>query len=245
MGRNHDIVRDGEMNWETWKGFYWAIVDDMGYSVERDREAAMLLRELLLKHDDHLKPHDIEMDARAYVFGAGPSLDESIEIGDFKGGTLIAADGATSALMEHGLTPDVVVTDLDGRMSHILEASRSGTVTVVHAHGDNMERLREWVPRLRSVLGTCQSEPLDVVYNFGGFTDGDRAAFLAEHLGAREILLIGFDFGNTVGRWSKPWLRGTVPAWEEKRKKLRIARELLMWLKKHGKARLTFYRVRR
>ncbi len=32
--------------------------------------------------------------------------------------------------------------------------------------------------------------------NVGGFTDGDRAVFLAEHSGARRILLWGFDFGS-------------------------------------------------
>jgi len=109
---------------------------------------------------------------------------------------------------------------------------------VVHAHGDNIDKLKEYVPRLEKVLGTCQTEPLDIVYNFGGFTDGDRAAFLAEELGAKEITLVGFDFGDVVGKWSKPHLKEHAPTWESKRKKFEFAQRLLEWLKKNGKAKI-------
>jgi len=34
------------------------------------------------------------------------------------------------------------------------------------------------------------------VYNFGGFTDGDRCVFLAKALGAAEIKLVGFDYDD-------------------------------------------------
>lgn len=68
---------------------------------------------------------------------------------------------------------------------------------VVHAHGDNMDALSEEVPRLKRIIGTTQSKPLDNVYNFGGFTDGDRCVFLAQEFGARSITLIGFDFKDT------------------------------------------------
>ena len=40
------------------------------------------------------------------------------------------------------------------------------------------------------------------MYNFGGFTDGDRAVFLAVHFNAKKIFLIGFDFNNTIGEYS-------------------------------------------
>jgi len=229
------------MRWEVWEGFYRRIVAEMGYSVEDDRAAALELRGLLLRHG-HLSPGDIEIDERVYVFGAGPSLEDALEEGEFDDGTLIAADGATSALLRRGLVPDIVVTDLDGRIEDILTAREEGAKVVVHAHGDNVERLRRWVPELVPVLGTCQVEPLDVVHNFGGFTDGDRAAFLAEALGAREVTLIGFDFNGRVGRWSKPWLSENVPAWEEKERKLRFAEELLRWLGENGRAKIRFYR---
>ena len=41
--------------------------------------------------------------------------------------------------------------------------------------------------------------PVKNVYNFGGFTDGDRSVFWAEEFGAKEIILIGMDFGIHIG----------------------------------------------
>ncbi len=117
--------------------------------------------------------------------GAGPSLEKALKEFDFSDGTLIAADGATSALLENDLVPDIIVTDLDGRIPDLRIANdRGGSFMVVHAHGDNVDKMTSYVPLFSRVLGTTQTEPLDIVYNFGGFTDGgDRAAFLAEELG--------------------------------------------------------------
>lgn len=69
-----------------------------------------------------------------------------------------------------------------------------GCVLVIHAHGDNVELIKEIVPELNSFVATTQAEPFDRVYNFGGFTDGDRAAIIAKEFGARKILLHGFEF---------------------------------------------------
>ena len=234
------------MNWEHWKPFYLRIVREMGYSIEKDREASRILRALLLEGDEYLLREELEavMEKRAYVFGAGPSLEEALKDFEFSDGTLISADGATSALLENGIVPDVVVTDLDGRIPDLRIANDRGSFMVIHAHGDNVEKLTAYVPLFSRILGTCQTEPLDIVYNFGGFTDGDRAVFMAEELGAREIVLVGFDFGDIVGRWSKPHLRNHSPVWESKRKKFAFARELITWLKRNGKAEIDFWRPR-
>ncbi|AAL81054.1 6-hydroxymethyl-7,8-dihydropterin pyrophosphokinase [Pyrococcus furiosus DSM 3638] len=231
------------MKWEEWKPFYERIVKEMGYSIEEDRRAAELLRDILMENDNYIIKEELNsiIMQKVYVFGAGPNLEEALKKGDFKDGTKIAADGATSALLEYGITPDVVVTDLDGRIRDLLEASRKA-VMVVHAHGDNMDKL-PLVVEFPLVLGTCQTEPLDIVYNFGGFTDGDRAAFLAEEMGAKEIVLVGFDFSGIVGKWSKPWLRDHTPAWESKMKKLKFARELLEWLKNNGRAKIIEFSI--
>ncbi|ASJ10967.1 6-hydroxymethyl-7,8-dihydropterin pyrophosphokinase [Thermococcus sp. P6] len=233
------------MRWETWKPFYLRIVREMGYSIEEDRRSAGLLRALLLEGDEYLLRDELEVivGRKAYVFGAGPSLEDALKTHDFSDGTLIAADGATSALLNAGLVPDITVTDLDGRIPDIKLANDRGTFVVVHAHGDNADRIAAYVPVFSRILGTCQTEPLDVVYNFGGFTDGDRAAFLAEELGAREIVLVGFDFGPLVGKWSKPRLRDHSPVWDSKRKKFEFAQELLRWLEKNGRARIEYFRL--
>ena len=229
------------MKFEEWKHFYNEIVQVMGYDVAKDRESASILRDLLLSNKNYIKLdylREIIEDKRVYIFGAGPSLELALKYLSFNNGVIITADGATSALLEFGLIPDIIVTDLDGNFEDIKKADMLGAYVVVHAHGDNIEKLREYVPQLEKVLGTCQTEPLDIVYNFGGFTDGDRAVFLAEELGAREIVLIGFDFGDVVGRWSKPHLKEHAPIWESKRKKFEFAQRLLEWLKKNGRAKI-------
>ncbi|HWQ19331.1 MAG TPA: hypothetical protein VN455_06085, partial [Methanotrichaceae archaeon] len=63
-------------------------------------------------------------------------------------------------------------------------------------------------------LGTCQCRPPEGLFNFGGFTDGDRCVFLARHFGAGSIRLIGFDFSDP----------GVTP---RKSKKLGWARRLI------------------
>ena len=227
------------MKWDHWKSFYLQILSKMGYDMEKDREAALLLRELLLENENYILTENIKerIGERVYVFGAGPSLEKKLERREF-GGTLISSDGATSALLENGIVPHIIVTDLDGNFEDIKRANGLGAYVVVHAHGDNMDKLKHYVPKLKNVLGTCQTEPLDIIYNFGGFTDGDRAVFLAEGLGAKEIFLIGFDFGEIVGKWSKPYLKEHTPIWESKKKKFEIAQILLDWLKKNGKAKI-------
>jgi 2-amino-4-hydroxy-6-hydroxymethyldihydropteridine diphosphokinase len=64
------------------------------------------------------------------------------------------------------------------------------------------------------VVATTQATPLPHVHNFGGFTDGDRAAFAAQELGASCITLVGFDLDD----------ENVDPL---KRGKLHIARKLL------------------
>jgi uncharacterized Rossmann fold enzyme len=108
---------------------------------------------------------------------------------------VVAADGATRACLDAALVPGMIVTDLDGPVAAEVAASSRGCVVVVHAHGDNVEALREWVPQFSGeVHGTWAGPPTPALWDLGGFTDGDRAAYLAEAAGARRVLLWGFDF---------------------------------------------------
>ena len=85
---------------------------------------------------------------------------------------------------------------------------------VVHAHGDNLDALKRYVPQLERIIGTVQCRPPPGLYNFGGFTDGDRCVFLAQELGAASIKLVGFDFED----------EGVTP---RKKKKLAWAKRLI------------------
>ena len=128
------------------------------------------------------------------VCGNAPCLPEEL---DQVEGTVLAADAAAEVLADHGIRADAVFTDLDGATDVFIDLSRQGTVMVVHAHGDNLPLLRHWLPLLPGPLvATTQAVPLPHVYNFGGFTDGDRAVFAADDLGAASIRIIGFDLAD-------------------------------------------------
>ena len=40
---------------------------------------------------------------------------------------------------------------------------------------------------------TTQGRPFENIHNFGGFSDGDRAVYMARDFGAATIQLLGFD----------------------------------------------------
>ncbi|MFB3766246.1 MAG: 6-hydroxymethylpterin diphosphokinase MptE-like protein [Methanotrichaceae archaeon] len=180
------------MRFESWEPIYKQILDDFGFSRRHDEEAAELLSGLLREPERSLKDaFRLVCGHTMTVCGNGPSLSDALSKEDHK---FIAADGATAVLVSKGIIPQIVVTDLDGPFDAILHANRLGSIIVVHAHGDNVDALQKAVPQLKNVIGTTQSRPLKNVYNFGGFTDGDRCVFLAKALGAAKIRLAGFDF---------------------------------------------------
>ena len=214
------------MRWELWHPWYDDIVRRLGLNRRADRQAAERLNVLLPRPNiQGLK--NIIRGRDCIVFGAGPSLDadlERLEPVGFLNKVLIAADGATSAVIKHR-NPDIVVTDLDGEVEPQLAAWHRGAWLVVHGHGDNLERVEQVVPNLRErVIGTIQTQAFGKLFNFGGFTDGDRAAFMAHELGASKIYLAGMDLGSKIGRHS-----GDKDL-ERKLIKLKICGELLTWL---------------
>ena len=221
---------------EEWMPLYYGIARELGLSPAEDRRATLLLSRLLQGKSASLDLLEALLaERRVMVFGAGPSLERALEHVDLgearRRFVLVAADGATSALLERGVMPHIVCTDLDGRVEDQLASSAEGSVVVVHAHGDNIPALERYASAFTGpVLGSTQVEPALYVHNFGGFTDGDRCVFLALWGGATEVVLMGMDLGPKVGRYSKPWLRGEVEAWGWKAAKLRIAKRLLEWL---------------
>jgi len=185
------------MKFVEWEPIYLEILEDMGFSRERDEEAARLLSELVQGKsvDPSVLKERLE-GKQVVVCGNAPSLLRDLEGLELGGWVVVAADGATSSLLRVGVVPDIIVTDLDGDVEDEILAAREGALLVVHAHGDNMDRLRVFVPRLSRLVATTQAEPLENVHNFGGFTDGDRAFHLAREFRAASIRLVGFDFND-------------------------------------------------
>ncbi len=181
------------MDFETWHPFYEQILKEFGFSREKDEAVAAELDKLLGGNrvsDSSLRK--IIRGKEITVAGNGPNLEK--EIGDARG-VLLTADEATSVALREGLVPAILVTDLDGDVADQVKANAEGTIAVVHGHGDNGPAVREWAPRFSgATVATTQSKPLGGLRNFGGFTDGDRAVFLADHFGAARIRLVGFDF---------------------------------------------------
>lgn len=154
---------------------------------------------------------------RVLVVGAADRARADVEASDPRD-PLIAADGATTAMVEAGRNAVAIVTDLDGDVEAQVQACREGSFVFLHAHGDNRALLRKELPAFRAdrVAGTCQVEPPASMRNVGGFTDGDRAVHLALALGARHVSLLGFDFEHGPGRYSgakDPVTKGRKLAW--------------------------------
>ena len=226
------------MEFGLWEKYYTEILDDFGFSRKNDEESAKLLDEILstegcLTLDD--LSQIVGFSDKFIVFGAGPSLKEHIEMlkndYDLKDYVLVAADGATTALIEQKVAPDIVTTDLDGKLDDILLANIRGANIIVHAHGDNIDKIATVTSFFNNVLGTTQAQPVGNLYNFGGFTDGDRALFLAVALGASEITLAGMDFGDMVTKYSRPNIEKDVEKADDfKKKKLMYAEKFTQWI---------------
>ena len=180
---------------EDWEPIYSEILKDMGYDRASDENSAKVLRTLML-NADLITEDEVDVKDTVSIFGAADSLSSDIERKRPEG-TLISAGSATSVVMSKGILPDIVVTDLDGDIDSQIEASREGAVTLIHAHGDNIDLIMRYAKEFTGkVILTTQSRPDMVLCNFGGFTDGDRAVCFARHMGAKRILLYGFDFDN-------------------------------------------------
>ncbi|HNX18001.1 MAG TPA: DUF115 domain-containing protein [Methanoregula sp.] len=183
------------MEFSSWEPYYIEILEYFGFSREDDENAARILA-TLISRDDLQALTRLVKDRDVVVCGNAPCLVK--ELGRIqKDSVVFAADAAADVLFTHGIRPDAVFTDLDGATDHLLEMNRQGTIIVVHAHGDNIPLLRHWTKKFTGPLvATTQSTPLSHVHNFGGFSDGDRAAFAADALGAKKIMFVGFDLDD-------------------------------------------------
>jgi uncharacterized Rossmann fold enzyme len=224
------------MRFVDWFPYYQDIRQQFGYSTEKDQEAANILSKMIKKKTIDIKVLQRKIARRPVMaIGAGDSLISNIKfIKKNRKFVKIVADGATQALLENHIAPDIVVTDLDGDALFLRKAERAGAIMVVHSHGDNVKELKKLVPTFRRVIGSTQVMPIENVYNFGGFTDGDRCVFLGDEFGAKEIVLVGMEFGDRIGQHSKKLVKNI----ELKKEKMKVGKRLLEILAKRSHSRL-------
>ncbi|WP_321428571.1 6-hydroxymethylpterin diphosphokinase MptE-like protein [uncultured Methanolobus sp.] len=186
------------MDFNEWEPIYESILKDMGFSREEDEQAALLLSAMLnaFNSADISELKSLIEGKDALICGNAPVLPQELKLINPDDFVIIAADGATAVLVDKGIIPDVIVTDLDGDVEKEIIANKAGSIMVVHGHGDNVDKLNAYVPKLNRIIGSTQAAPLENVFNFGGFSDGDRCAYLAKEFGAASITLIGFDFDD-------------------------------------------------
>jgi len=217
-----------------WEKRYLLILKELGYSQKKDRESAIILDSILKKTNTTEKILKLIEGKTVFVIGSGPSLSNAIpKLKKLKKSIKIAADSSLKPLVDNGIIPDIVVTDLDGNENTIKKIAKTKSIFIIHAHGDNIEKL-ELVKKIRNCIGTTQSNPFNKIQNFGGFTDGDRGVFLANYFGAKKIILFGMDFGNRIGKFSNTKNSDR----KIKLKKLEIGENLLIWLSTITKSEL-------
>lgn len=194
-----------------WLEVYKEILRDFGFDRKRDELAAKIMSELGRNKLLESKVLEVIRGRRVAVIGGaydGEEVKEEFVI------------TAGKAVLKVDFTPNLHVTDMEEDEKTLVELEKSGCLLVLHAHGDNIERIKSVIPKVGKFVGTTQSVPFDKVYNFGGFTDGDRAALLAKEFEAKSITLYGFDFDHAENeiklkklKWAKKILEmeGIIP----------------------------------
>ncbi|MHA1670118.1 MAG: 6-hydroxymethylpterin diphosphokinase MptE-like protein [Promethearchaeota archaeon] len=231
------------------KDWYIKIIKDFKFDNEKDNEAKDILSGII-----KMKSNDwdflgvllafcnlVKKKKNIFIFGSGPSLEDTIKyIIDIKGITLfnrslnLAADGASRYLKIKQIPIDGIFTDLDGITKNEFNYP---SFIIVHAHGDNINNLlsfKEEIIKFNNLIGTTQVKPNDLLLNPGGFTDGDRILFFLRSMlsPTQKLYLIGMDFENIVGKYSKPHFQGSMVGSSIKIKKLKYAFDLLKWISK-------------
>jgi len=179
------------MKLEEWFEIYHQILSDFGFEERRDKESARLMHELA--GEKLLDEREIEKVVRgrdvSVIGGAISSCVEDEVI-------ITAGKSILRWIKISSRVPDIHVTDMEESADLLSWIQKKGCLLVLHAHGDNMERIRDVIPKVGCFVGTTQHKPFNRIYNFGGFTDGDRAVLIAKKFGAKRIKLHGFSFNG-------------------------------------------------
>ena len=229
------------------KEWYLKIIKEFDFNPKKDQEARDYLSNILSTKS---KDWSLELILNSFneviqsksiiiIYGCGPSLEESVKFllnnepeHLFDKSINLAADGASVLLKKNKIPLDGIFTDLDGISK--TEFNYADFI-IVHAHGDNINKLNSFkndIIKLKNIIGTTQSEPVHNVINPGGFTDGDRILFFLRSLlfPYHKLYLIGMDFNNIIGKYSKPDIIENKEGNPVKIKKLQFAVQLLIWI---------------
>ena len=217
-----------------WKKRYSEILKEFNYDEKKDLESAIILDSILKKSNINKNIINLIKNKTVFIIGSGPSLSSAIPIlKKYKKIIKIAADSSLKPLVENGIIPNIVVTDLDGDENVLEKIGKTNSIFIVHAHGDNIKKLKI-IKKFKNCVGTTQTSPQGKIENFGGFTDGDRGVFLANHFQAKKIILFGMDFGKRIGKFSETKKSDR----NIKLKKLEKGESLLKWLSTFTKSEL-------
>ncbi len=227
----------------TWlKYWYPAICDFLSISPKSDLNAVKEINSLFEINSRNKEKELINQlkGKIAIIVAPGNSLSKEVAkkvrkmLIDNTNAVLIAVDGATSFLLENGLNPGIIISDLDGCVEDQIKAQKSGSILIVHIHGDNVDQAKRYLPKITKTghfLFSTQSEELGGFRNFLGFTDGDRAVCFSANYSIKEVILFGYDFGKEIGKYSK-----VKTITKEKRtkkfKKFIIAKSVINWCSK-------------
>jgi uncharacterized Rossmann fold enzyme len=206
------------MDFETWEPVYKAILEAFGYPRNGDEHARDQLGAIVESAQTYQPDRLGISGSTVAIAGAGPSLEQDTRRAA-TADVVIAASTAVDRLSSVGITVDAMVTDMDKNPETGKRLTATGVPVFVHAHGDNMQAVTNWIPEYdhEYVVPTTQAAPSEHVRNFGGFTDGDRAAFIADQFGAESIQFVGWDFDDSTVSPTKA-------------RKLQWAKRLLHWL---------------
>lgn len=230
------------------KDWYFKIINDFNFDYNKDYRAREYLSKVLdLKAKEwHLDEiifsfqKRIQEKSNIFIYGCGPSLEvtvdyiiENLGMSIFGKSINLAADGAAVFLKEKLIPVDAIFTDLDGITSSEFNYP---DFLIIHAHGDNIKKIRSFkqnIIKFQNLIGTTQVEPNKNVINPGGFTDGDRILFFLRTMLApfNKLYLIGMDFKNIIGKYSKLNIKKDQEGSFIKKKKLRYAVELIKWIR--------------
>ena len=228
------------------KHWYNKILQDFNFDYQKDCEAREFLSRILEEKSENWRlervllsfKYLIQKKKRIFIYGCGPSLEETVDYvlkiqdkKNFSKWVNLAADGAARLLTERKIHIDGIFTDLDGITKRDFNHSK---FIIVHAHGVNIINLKHFkseIINFPNVIGTTQVEPVENLVNSGGFTDGDRIlSFISSLLLPKhELYLIGMDFKDIIGKYSKPEIEENHRASPIKLKKLQYAVQIIEW----------------